>query len=135
LQGTWEGQLDSKWRDPTSNLIIPPIHVFLVIRQTFTTISCAQFTAESESFSSLGQFTIDEENEALYLRYNYTNRPKSTIRDRSTIHDGAALLRVISEPAQRLNGEYWTSRCTAGEMSLRLVSRELRESYPAPKKA
>jgi hypothetical protein len=128
LQGTWKGELQSTWKDANGQRI-PSIPVTLVIRQSFSSVSCTVFTEESESYSSAAQITRDEESGAIRLDYNYANRPKATIRERSAIHDGAARLRVVTVPSFRLEGEYWTSRCTAGDIVLSFQGRELAESY------
>lgn len=133
LQGTWIGHINSNWSDPATVNRIPAVPIMLVIRQTFLTISCALFTKESESYSTVAQISVDEDSDTFYLRYNYTNRPKATIRDRSTMHDGAVRLRIISIPERQLEGEFWTSRCTAGDMALRFISRELQEKFPDSK--
>ena len=44
-------------------------------------------------------------------------------RDRSAIHDGAAILRFISEPEKSLKGEYWTSRKTTGDINVKFISK------------
>ena len=88
------------------------------------------FTMESESFSRAAQIAIEEETGSLSLSYNYTNRSKATIRHRSPIHDGAADLRIVSVPSRMLEGEYWTGRCTTGQIKLTFRSRTLLESYP-----
>jgi SMODS-associating 2TM, beta-strand rich effector domain len=129
LQGTWAGQIDSNWKDPTTGYHIEAVPIMLVIRQTFLTISCALFTKESESYSTVAQISVEEDSDTFYLRYNYTNRPKATMRERSMIHDGAVRLRIISVPERLLEGEFWTSRCTAGDLSLKFVSRELLEKF------
>lgn len=129
LQGTWEGELRSTWRNPKTGEGIPPLRMVLVIRQTFSSISCTLFTKESESYSTAARIGHEEDNGTLSLTYNYTNRSKATIRDRSPIHDGAARLRIVSAPSRLLEGEYWTSRCTTGEMSLRYFSRQLLDSF------
>ncbi len=129
LQGTWEGELTSTWKDPATGQGIPPMPATLVIRQTFSSISCVLFTPESDSYSTAAQINRDDDSGILRLSYNYTNRPKATLRDRSAIHDGAALLRIISVPKRVLEGEYWTSRCTTGDVSLRFRSRELSEQF------
>jgi hypothetical protein len=132
LQGTWAGYINSNWKDPATRNHITAVPIKLVIRQTFSTISCALFTRESESYSTVAQISEDEDSGTFYLRYNYTNRPKATIRDRSTIHDGAVRLRVISRPERLLEGEFWTSRCTAGDISLKFLGHELLEKFPDP---
>lgn len=128
LQGTWKGTIQSTWKDP-SGQEIPPIQVILVVRQTFSTVSCTMFTAESESFSTAAQIGRDETDETVWLNYNYTNRPKATIRGRSAIHEGAARLRVVTSPLFKLEGEYWTGRCTTGDVVLTFHSRDLAESF------
>jgi hypothetical protein len=130
LQGTWHGELKSTWKD-TNGTTIDPIPATLVIRQTFSSVSCALFTAESESYSAAAQISQDEESGALYLNYNYSNRPKATIRNRSAIHDGAARLRIVENPERSLEGEYWTGRCTVGDMSFRFRSKELLDTFQA----
>ena len=75
---------------------------YLKRRYSFSAISCAVFTQELESYSTAAQVSREDDRGALYLNYNYTNRPKATIRDRSAIHDGAARLRIISKPSRSL---------------------------------
>ena len=129
LQGTWQGELASKWLDPLTGQPPPRIPVVLVIKQSFSSISCVMYTRESESYSTAAQ--MDDATGILRLNYNYTNRPKATIRDRSTMHDGAASLRIISLPEIALQGEYWTSRCTTGDLTLKYRSRELIDDFPS----
>jgi hypothetical protein len=131
LQGTWDGHLKSTWKSPATGQTLQPIPAILVIRQSFSTVSCTLFTQESESYSTAAQLSQDEDGGPLHLNYNYANRSKATIRDRSPIHDGAARLRVVSAPERSLEGEYWTGRCTTGEMVFKFKGKELRESFPA----
>jgi len=130
LQGTWEGELQSTWINPETKQGIPPLTMVLVIRQSFSSVSCTMFTKESESYSRAAQIAVEEETGAISLSYNYTNRSKATIRTRSPIHDGAAHLKVVTLPSRMLEGEYWTGRCTTGQMKLRFSSRQLIESFP-----
>lgn len=130
LEGTWDGEFQSTWKNPETNQGIPPMRMVLVIRQTFSSVSCTMFTKESESFSRAAQINADEETGSITVSYNYTNRSKATIRHRSPIHDGAAHLRVVTVPSRMLEGEYWTGRCTTGQMKLSFSSRRLLESFP-----
>ena len=130
IQGTWAGDLQSTWKDPTTDRVIPPLRMILVIRQTFSTVSCTLFTKESESFSRAAQIAVEEETGLVTLSYNYTNRSKADIRHRSPIHDGAAHLRVVTIPSRMLEGEYWTGRCTTGTMKLQFQTEELLEAFP-----
>jgi hypothetical protein len=114
--------------NPVTKKGIPSLRMMLVIRQNFSSISCTMFTKESESHSRAAQLAV-EDNGSISLSYNYTNRSKVTIRDRSPIHDGAAHLKVVTVPNRVLEGEYWTGRCTTGQMKLRFASPELFETF------
>jgi len=129
LQGTWKGEFHSTWTNPEAKAASEPRPMLLVIRQTFHSVSCTVFTEESGSTSRAAQIAVDETNGEISLSYNYTNRSKPTLRERSPIHDGAANLRVISEPTRMLEGEYWTGRCTTGEIRLKFFSRNLSERF------
>jgi hypothetical protein len=129
LQGTWRGELKSDWIDPETGEKINPIPIVLVIRQTFSNIKCTLMTEESSSYSTTADINIAANSKDLYLVYNYTNRPKAIIRDRSEIHDGAAILKIINKPDRCLEGEYWTSRKTRGDMMLAFESKDLAEKF------
>ena len=87
------------------------------------------FTRESQSDSRAAKIAREKETGAVSVSYNYTNRSQAIIRHRSPIHDGAAYLRVVTLPSRMLEGEYWTGRCTTGQMKLRFSSRQLVESF------
>jgi hypothetical protein len=130
VEGTWDGELQSTWKKPGTEETIPPLRMILVIRQTFSSMTCTMFTAESQSDSRAAKIERDRESKAVTISYNYTNRSKATIRHRSPIHDGAAHLRVVLTPTKMLEGEYWTGRCTTGTMKLNFRTKELFESFP-----
>jgi hypothetical protein len=130
IQGTWAGDLQSTWVNPKTGQGIPPLKMILVVRQTFSTLSCTMFTKESESYSRAAQIAAEKETGAITVSYNYTNRSKADIRHRSPIHDGAAHLRVVTLPHRMLEGEYWTGRCTTGTMKLKFHSKDLLEAFP-----
>lgn len=129
LQGTWKGTLESTWIDPGTGQKIPAKAVTLVIRQTFSTVSCRIYTDESDSYSTTAQINEDDESGVFRLSYNYTNRSRANVRERSEIHDGAAILKVVSEPEKKLEGEYWTSRKTTGDISVKFISRDLAQGF------
>jgi hypothetical protein len=132
IQGTWDGEFQSTWINPETKTGIAPRRMILVIRQTFHSVSCTMFTVESESLSRAAQIAVEDDSGSVSLSYNYTNRSKAVLRGRSPIHDGAAHLRVISVPTRALEGEYWTGRCTTGQMKLNFSSRNLLERFPEP---
>ncbi len=129
LEGTWTGTLESTWVDPGTGQRKAPLPIVLVIKQSFSTLGCVMYSEESTSFSNAAQISTDDEDGILRLSYNYTNRPNASVRDRSEIHDGAAILRVITGTRRALEGEYWTSRKTTGDMRLSFRSRKLTASF------
>ncbi len=129
LQGTWRGELVSDWVSPETNEGIAPIPILLVIRQNYHNLKCTMMTAESSSYSTASDINSCYGEGDLYLTYTYTNRPKASIRKRSEIHDGAVILKIVKSPALGLEGEYWTSRKTRGDMRLKFQSKQLEDSF------
>ena len=117
LNGTWEGQIQTNWKDDQGKTP-GPIPVMLTIRQTFLHVSCVMRTAEMESHSYTEGFCIDKERQLRQLCYSYTSKPKVGLRDRSTPHDGTILFKVLGSPVKKLEGEYWTQRKTTGSVTL-----------------
>jgi hypothetical protein len=115
--------------DPKAHQALRPIPAILVIRQDFLSISCAMHTRQSDSYSTAALISLDDESGRLRLSFNYTNKPKATARDRMAIHYGAAILQIGNGPSRSLEGEYWTSRRTTGEILLKFRSRAL---FPNP---
>ena len=130
LQGTWQGTLQSTWVHPDTGRTPPPIPFILVIKQTFSSISCVLYTEESSSYSSAALLSEEDDSGIKRLSYVYTNTPELTARGRSPIHDGAAILRIITNPERQLRGEYWTNRKTTGEMELTYRTKQLLEAFP-----
>jgi len=131
MEGTWRGTLTSTWINPHTERRVDPIAIVLVIRQTFLFVHCTIFTQESESRSYSASMHIDSESGEKRLVYSYMNKPRTSVRDRSAIHDGTASLLMLGHPPNQLKGEYWTSRKTIGEISLQLYSKSLAESFLA----
>jgi hypothetical protein len=115
LRGTWKGQLDSNYQDPETKQQKGAIEVYIVVRQTYSTIDVRLFSAESSSVSLSGSFYSD--NAGLYtLACTYRNTPTMLRRKKSPISHGGLLLSVRGTPVHRLDGEYWTDRNTGGEV-------------------
>ncbi|MES2225764.1 MAG: hypothetical protein V4480_03070 [Patescibacteria group bacterium] len=129
LNGTWRGVLKSDWVNPVTGKNIEPIPVLLTIKQDFSNLHCVLMTKESTSYSVVADINFGLGGDTSCLSYTYTNRSKASIRDRSPIHDGAAILKIIKNPQISLEGEYWTSRKTKGDINVILESRKIVESY------
>lgn len=129
LEGTWTGFMKSTWIDPALEKTLPPIPITLVIRQSFLSINCSIYTEESSSISYSTDIVVDKETKRAQLVYHYTNRPRASVRNRSEIHDGTALLDVVGDKPVVMKGEYWTSRKTTGDIEVKFLSTELRDSF------
>lgn len=123
LEGIWTGHLRSTWVDPESGKTLPPIPISLVIRQSFLSISCAISTKESSSISYSADIIVDKDRRRTQFICHYTNRPQASVRNRSEIHDGTALLDIINDDAKEMKGEYWTSRKTTGDIEVKFSSK------------
>ncbi len=132
LQGTWQGTLTSTWINPETGQPQEPIPMVLVIKQSFTTVSCTihTYTRESHSRSYAATFLLDDESSSKQLVYTYTNTPNASVRHRSVVHDGTAVLEVVRKPRRMLRGEYWTNRKTTGDIELAFRSKQLLERFP-----
>ena len=131
LQGTWEGTVQTTWEDPQTGKTPSPIPAILVIKQSFATVSCTMYTQEMTSQSYSAQFLIYSESNSERIAYSYTSKPTVAVRDRSAIHDGTALLDIITRPNRKLVGEYWTARKTMGRIEMKFKCKELLQAFPA----
>ncbi|MFZ2897509.1 MAG: hypothetical protein WA004_02735 [Saprospiraceae bacterium] len=130
LNGTWKGNIHSTWVDPLTNKRPDPIPVILTIKQSFLSISCVMRTEEMESYSFIGGFVINRENQVLRLVYSYDSIPKQTVKDRSPQHFGTILFNIQTNDKRCLSGEYWTGRKTTGTIDLEFWKKELLDRYP-----
>jgi hypothetical protein len=93
-------------------------------------MSCVMRTGEMESHSYLEGFSIDNDAQVRRLCYSYTSRPKASLRERSTPHDGTMLFSIIGKPVHKLEGEYWTQRQTSGTVTLTFRINKLLDEIP-----
>jgi hypothetical protein len=59
LNGTWQGSIQTTWKDPETGEIPGPVPAILTIKQSFISISCVMRTAEMCSRSYFADFWID----------------------------------------------------------------------------
>ena len=130
LNGTWQGVIQSNWKDAEGKSICP-IPTILTIKQSFGRMSCTMRTAEMESHSYLEGFCIDKNAQVRQLCYSFTSRPHAGLRERSTPHDGTMLFNIIGKPVYKLEGEYWTQRQTTGKITLSFRTREMLDELPS----
>jgi hypothetical protein len=120
LRGTWRGTI-------RSSSDAAPIEVFMVIRQTFSTLHLRLLSAESQSFS-LTANVVEEAPGQDAVTWVFRNEPRLLVRSRSSIHHGGGLLRASGSS---LAGHYWTDRSTSGEVKLELLTRTAVNDYDA----
>ncbi len=131
LNGTWEGAIQTTWADPETGEIPGPIPVILTIKQSFGAVSCVMRTEEMTSSSYAEKFQIEVDNQIRQLAYIYTSKPKLTLADRSTAHDGAIVIEIIGKPVSKLKGHYWTERKSTGEIILTFLTKNRLDEFPA----
>ncbi len=129
LNGTWKGDIQTNWKD-SDGRIPGPIPAILTIKQTFGQLSCVMRTHEMESHSYLEGFHIDNDAQIRRLCYSYTSKPKTSLRSRSTPHDGTMLFNIIGDPVKKLEGEYWTQRQTTGSVIMTFYTKKLLDELP-----
>lgn len=130
LQGTWAGTIHTTWTAAVREAVPPdPIPVLLVIRQSFSSLTCLMYSKESTSSSGAATIDAKDGSGQPELSFIYNNQPRAIVRDRSQIHEGAAVLRVVMKPKRMLEGRYWTDRKTTGEIQVLFRSRKLVDRF------
>jgi hypothetical protein len=131
VRGTWRGTLASHWVNPDTGLRVDPDpEVYLVVHQTFWSVSANLITKESKSCSTTA--VVEDDGCGQYqLVAMYRNTPRAAVRHRSEVHHGAFKLDISGEPVDRLEGFYWTDRGTMGEFEFDRRSKKFVASYAA----
>lgn len=122
LNGRWEGQIVPVGVDPAHHPADQPILVTVWIRQNLFGISVRMETAESCSRSIRPQLEVAADHAAFGIWYAYDNQPRARVAHRSGRHDGMAYLEAAVQAPDRLKGQYYTSRRSAGDIDLTRLS-------------
>lgn len=116
IEGIWKGRLKyedvytKEWKEK---------EVELEIKQCMTSANFRLHTDESDSNSICFSFVPDGIKSMHEFVYTFQNNPKPSCRDRSPIHYGTCKLDIVD--GDNMNGEYWTSRTTRGELTLKRI--------------
>lgn len=129
LNGTWQGEIQTTWKDADGNTP-GPIPVILTVKQTFIRVSCVMRTAEMSSQSYLADFWLDTDEQIRKLGYSYSSSPLLKLQDRSAPHEGTMALEIIGNPVTKLKGSYWTTRKTTGDVILTKRCDEHLDDFP-----
>jgi hypothetical protein len=131
LNGTWQGSIQTTWKNPETGEIPGAIPVILTIKQSFIRISCVMRTAEMTSRSYLADFWLDGDQQVRMLGYSYHSKTLPTVTDRSQPHDGTIVFELIGDPVAKLKGTYWTERKTTGEVVLTFRDSTRLDEFPS----
>lgn len=131
LNGTWQGTIQTTWKNPETGEIPAPIPVILTIKQSFIRSSCVMRTAEMTSRSYLADFWLDGDEQVRMLGYSYHSKPLPSVVDRSQPHDGTIIFELVGNPVEKLKGTYWTARKTTGEVALTFREAKRLEDFPS----
>lgn len=116
IEGLWKGTLkyeDANTKDWKEK------NVELDIKQSLTSTKFRLHTDESDSSSICYAYISEGINSKHEFVYTFQNNPKPSCRDRSPIHYGTCKLDIIDDASMK--GEYWTSRNTKGELTLKKI--------------
>ncbi len=127
VRGTWKGTIESLWIDPDDGQAIEPKAAFLIIRQTSSLVSVRLLTEDSQSRSTLADVSVL--HGTAVIEYLYLNSPRTSVKARSRMHRGSAVLDITGNPARRLAGRYWTDRDSKGEIVFSEWNTEIVEDF------
>lgn len=127
LNGTWVGTIQTTWKDPITGVVPGPIDTTVWIKQDLLSISVKQQTKESPSRSTRMFLSSDLETDQYSLWFSYDNRPHANVTHLSPDHEGVCRLTVnLLLDRNLLTGQYYTSRSTSGNMTLKRFADEIK---------
>jgi hypothetical protein len=123
LNGTWATEIQTNWKDPTTGLSPGPIEATVWIRQNLLSINVQQQTKESPSWSTRMFPYADSSADRYILWFSYDNKPHANVAGSSPDHEGVCQLEMnLNLDRNLMRGQYYTSRSTSGNMSLKRMS-------------
>lgn len=118
VRGTWKAELNSFWKDPKTGQARGKIEVYLVFRQSFSSLDIRLFSTESSSVSLSANVVTDGEG-VHTIATTYRNEPSLAHLAHSPISHGGMLLSIRGEKVVRqIDGKYWTDRQSMGEIKM-----------------
>jgi hypothetical protein len=88
-----------------------------VVEQTWFGIHLTQVTKESRSTNFGASFRKSDNSGQHQLLFSYVNVPFQQHQPRSTQHDGACSFSMTGRTPDAIDGSYFTSRLTRGDIS------------------
>jgi hypothetical protein len=130
LCGTWKAQLHYQWPEGTPT---QTKDCFIVIRQTYSTITVAMHFDISDSHSRSA--AIVETNGQRSLWWSYLSVAHSLEQVGNPPHRGGAELVISLKPTLSLAGDYWTERTTRGRIATNGRTTQFYDSYGSAQSA
>lgn len=124
LTGLWKATLK-----PTAESHIPdggdrgPIEAYVVVNQSFWSLSVRLYTVQSRSDSRGMVLTRYDDSDYQRLSFMYENQPRPEHLHRSPRHVGTCELEVAGKTPTQMSGTYYTDRLTTGEIKLEFCDR------------
>lgn len=130
ISGTWKASIDSNYINPETQEPQKNIEAYFIIKQTFSSIKIRLLTNESSSDLLGGELVEDKNNSRYSITGVYFNEPKQSKRSDSPMHYGALFCKIIINNNNiLLEGEYWTSRNSQGEIKFQKRIKEHCSSF------
>lgn len=131
IHGLWKGQLTSNFK--INDQPIPPIDIYFYIKQTFLITTIKSFTPSITSESVITALSYDEDSETTDFYYIY--KFYRTKNNENKVTFGTGKLR-LSNDNKTLEGNYWTSVHTCGDIELHLINSDCKniDSYQMAQK-
>lgn len=130
IHGLWKGNLTSNFE--VNGQKIPPIEIYFFIKQTFLITTIKSYTSHQASESIITALSHNKDSETSDFIYIY--KFYRTKHSENKVTFGSGNLRLINQ-GQTLEGFYWTTANTCGEIELNLIERncESIDSYQLAK--
>lgn len=130
LSGTWKAKLNSSWIDKKTGEKLTDIEAYFIIHQTLSNINVTLLTKASSSELIGGELIKDKNTGKFFITGVYLNEPKLLQIKDSPIHYGALFCKIIAnKSAIIMDGCYWTSRETKGEIKFLKHSKHVYSSF------
>lgn len=130
LSGTWKVKLNSSWIDKKTGEKLTDIEAYFIIQQTLSNIKVSLLTNASSSELIGGELIRDKNNGKFYITGVYLNEPKFLQVKDSPMHYGALFCKIMANKgAIGMDGCYWTSRETKGEITFLKHSKHIYSSF------
>lgn len=117
VAGTWRGHLVSDYRSEGDSGELRRIPTAIRVKQTNSTLYVTLFTGESQSVTEQGQL-IKEADDRWRMSWVYVNDPRAPVQHKSHQHRGVCDVYLSGKDGETLEGKYFTSRKTTGELAL-----------------